>query len=175
MSQRIRLIRLDDAAPLADLVAASREHLAPWEPVRGDDYFTEPGQRAAVEASLDRQARGEGMPWVILDDTGEVAGRVTLSDIVRGPFQSCHMGYWIGARQAGRGFTTEAVLAAVASAFADLGLHRVQAGTLVHNVASQRVLQKAGFERIGLAREYLRIAGAWQDHLLFQRVGDTAD
>jgi ribosomal-protein-alanine N-acetyltransferase len=51
-------------------------------------------------------------------------------------------------------------------------MHRLEAGTLVDNVASQRVLEKNGFERIGLARAYLRIAGAWRDHILFQRVAE---
>jgi ribosomal-protein-alanine N-acetyltransferase len=47
------------------------------------------------------------------------------------------------------------------------------AGTIsLANVASQRVLEKNGFERIGVARRYLHIAGAWRDHVLFQRVAD---
>ena len=67
---------------------------------------------------------------------------------------------------------TGAVGAVVEHAFGPLGLHRVEAGTLVDNVASQRVLEKNGFERIGLARNYLHIGGAWRDHLLFQRTAD---
>ncbi|WP_308215262.1 GNAT family N-acetyltransferase [Pseudarthrobacter sulfonivorans] len=50
----------------------------------------------------------------------------------------------------------------------DLGLHRLEASTLLHNVGSQRVLQKAGFRHIGMAPQYLRIAGKWQDHNLYQ-------
>ncbi|MGH3421007.1 MAG: GNAT family N-acetyltransferase, partial [Streptosporangiaceae bacterium] len=53
-------------------------------------------------------------------------------------------------------------------AFDDLDLHRVEAGTLTHNIGSQKVLQRNGFERFGLAPSYLRIAGEWQDHILFQ-------
>lgn len=51
-----------------------------------------------------------------------------------------------------------------------LGLHRLQAETLVHNIASQRVLEKNGFSRYGMAPEYLKIDGAWQDHLMYQRI-----
>lgn len=50
----------------------------------------------------------------------------------------------------------------------ELRLHRLEASTLLHNIGSQRVLEKAGFERIGMAPKYLRIAGEWQDHALFQ-------
>jgi ribosomal-protein-alanine N-acetyltransferase len=59
-------------------------------------------------------------------------------------------------------------------AFAELDLHRLEAGTLVDNLASQRVLTKNGFERIGLARNYLHISGAWRDHVLFQRTREGA-
>ena len=55
-------------------------------------------------------------------------------------------------------------------AFGEFALHRLEAGTLVDNFASQRVLEKNGFERIGLARNYLLIAGEWRDHVLFERV-----
>jgi ribosomal-protein-alanine N-acetyltransferase len=54
----------------------------------------------------------------------------------------------------------------------EAGLHRLQAGTLLHNAASQTVLRRNGFTPIGVAPRYLRIAGRWQDHLLFQLLAD---
>jgi len=53
-------------------------------------------------------------------------------------------------------------------AFDELGLHRIQAGTMLHNIGSQRVLERNGFVRFGVAPEYLNIAGKWQDHALYQ-------
>lgn len=170
MSPRVRTVRPDDAPRLAELQVAHRAFLAPWDPVRPEEYFTVAGQRADVEAALVRHDRGEALPLVILDDDSAVVGRLTLTGIVRGPFQSCAMGYWLAEDQNGRGFATDAVRAAVEVAFTTLGLHRVEASTLVHNAASQRVLAKAGFEQIGLAPDYLKIAGRWQDHRLFQRL-----
>jgi ribosomal-protein-alanine N-acetyltransferase len=114
------------------------------------------------------------VPFVILDDDGSVAGRLTLSGIVRGAFQSCSMGYWLSEDRTGRGLATEAVRSAVSFAFAELGLHRVQAETLPANDASQRVLMRVGFERYGLAPGYLKIAGRWQDHVMFQRLNEDA-
>ena len=97
-------------------------------------------------------------------------GRFNLAGIVRGPFQSAGLGYWVDGDYAGRGLASAAVQRIVAVARDDLGLHRIEASTLLHNVGSQRVLRKAGFQHIGMAPRYLRIAGQWQDHNLYQVV-----
>lgn len=169
-----RLVTLDDAVALARLVVDSRSFLEPWEPARGEEYFTPEGQRAFIGASLEACRRGASMPHVILDEDGQVAGRITLSTIVRGPFQSCSLGYWVAASAGGRGLGTRAVGAMKRLAFGELGLHRIEAGTLVHNVRSQRVLVRNGFTRFGLAPSYLKIGGYWQDHILFQVLASLA-
>jgi len=74
-----------------------------------------------------------------------------------------------------RGVATAAVGLMVRTAFADLRLHRVQAETMVHNHASQRVLERNGFVRYGLAPAYLKIAGRWQDHVMFQVINSDGD
>jgi ribosomal-protein-alanine N-acetyltransferase len=165
-----RLVTFADAPALADLLRANREFLAPWDPIRSEDYFTADGQRAVIRADLEQHGQGSKLAHVILDERGHVIGRITLSGIVRGPFQSCAMGYWVSAGHNGRGFATRAVREIVRVAFEELGLHRVQAETLLHNTRSQRVLERNGFARIGMAPEYLHIAGRWQDHILYQVV-----
>jgi len=72
-----------------------------------------------------------------------------------------------------RGLASAAVRHIIQVAFGELGLHRIQAETLPHNVRSQRVLERTGFTRFGMAPAYLRIAGRWQDHIMWQLV-DTA-
>jgi ribosomal-protein-alanine N-acetyltransferase len=67
---------------------------------------------------------------------------------------------------------TSAVCLMLDFAFRHLGLHRVEAACLPHNQASMRLLLRCGFAREGLARGYLKIAGEWQDHLLFARLSD---
>lgn len=170
MSSRVRLITPEDAGVIADLQTRNRAFLAPWEPVRDDTYFTVVGQRADITTALERHGRGESLPLAVLDRDGEIAGRLTLSGIVRGPFLSCSMGYWLSEDRTGQGLATEAVEAAVEIAFSEMGLHRVEAGTLRSNAASQGVLGRAGFEQYGLAPAYLKIAGRWEDHVLFQRL-----
>jgi [ribosomal protein S5]-alanine N-acetyltransferase len=67
----------------------------------------------------------------------------------------------------GRGLATAAVADGIGVAFAQLGLHRLQAGTLLRNARSQRVLVRNGFRPFAIAPDYLKIAGQRQDHILF--------
>lgn len=168
MPTRLRLLDVADAEDLAALLVTNREHLRPFEPSRQEVYFTAQGQRAAAERKLEAWEAGTCAPFVVLDDGGEVVGSLNLNDIVRGAFQNANPGYWISRHATGRGLATEALTAAVDFAFGALGLHRLQASTLLGNVASQRVLTKCGFAPIGTAPGYLRIDGEWQDHRLFQ-------
>lgn len=169
----LRPIEAGDGAALAEAYARNREHLAPWEPARTPEFFTPRLQEREVAASLGRLAQGTAMPLVLVQrrpgGADRIVGRVNLSDIVRGVFLNANLGYWVDVELQGRGLASAAVGAALHHA-STAGLHRVQAGTLVHNLASQRVLERNGFERIGFAPRYLRIAGEWRDHVLFQRL-----
>lgn len=169
-----RALQPDDAAPLADLLRANRDFLAPWEPARPEEWFTLEGQRSMVAAMLYQEKSGTLAARVVLDADGEVAGWITASGIVRGALRSCVLGYWVDQARNGRGLATAAVGEMLDVAFDDLGLHRVQAETLEHNAASQRVLRRNGFVRYGLAPGYLQIAGRWQDHVMFQVLSSDA-
>ena len=158
----------DDAPGLAAAYARNRAHLEPWEPAREESFFTEDGQAAAVAGQLTTVASGLNAAWV-LTRGDEVVGRVNLNNIVRGVLCSASVGYWIDADHQGRGLATGAVEVACAQA-EGRGLHRVQAGTLPHNLASQRVLERSGFAYYGTADRYLYIAGAWRPHRLYQRI-----
>jgi ribosomal-protein-alanine N-acetyltransferase len=164
-----RLITPEDAPVLAELLRANRDFLAPWEPVRSENYFTVAGQRAVAVRALARYEQGLTVPRVILDEAGQVAGRVNL---VRGAFQSASLGYWLSAAANGRGLATAAVRDMIRVAFGELGLHRVEAATLLDNFRSQRVLERCGFVHFGVALSYLNIAGKWQDHALYQLLND---
>jgi ribosomal-protein-alanine N-acetyltransferase len=171
MSVTIRLITSDDVPAMVDLLCANREFLAPWEPLRTDEFFTAGYQDTAIANSLEQYKMGTMLPHVIVDD-GEIVGRITLNNIVRGPLQSAKLGSWVAATANGRGVATAALAAIVPIAFDELNLHRIAAATLLHNVRSQRVLERGGFVRFGVAPRYLQIAGKYQDHALYQRLAD---
>lgn len=145
----------------------------PWEPARPEAFYTEEWHKEHLWAQVLENSTGRAL-YTVLEADGEIVGRLNLTDIVHGAFENGHVGYWLDARFTGRGLMTRAIEALVEHAREELGLHRLQAATLPHNEASQAVLTRAGFERIGFAPGYLRIAGQWQDHVLFQLLLHTS-
>ena len=101
--------------------------------------------------------------WV-LTETGELAGVVNISEIVRGGFQSGYLGYYGFAPHHGRGYMTEGIRAVISKAFRSLGLHRLEANIQPGNVQSRKLVQRLGFKLEGFSLRYLKISGKWRDH-----------
>src|SRR5690606_36515032 len=164
----LRPPRYSDWRSWAALREESRSFLAPWEPTWPAD--------ALSRAAFRRRQRHVSLEWH--EDTGysffifrreddRLVGGVTLSNVRRGIAQAASLGYWTGAPFAHQGYMSAALEALLPYAFERLGLHRIEAACLPHNVASRRLLERAGFREEGLARRYLKINGAWQDHTLY--------
>lgn len=166
----MRPVRIADAEGLAAAYARNRQHLARWEPVRSEEFFTAHGQTAQLGLELENRRAGRSVRWLLADQAGGIVGSFSLTGIVAGPFRSCNLGYWVDASLTGRGLATATVRLICRLADTELSLHRIQAGTLLDNVGSQRVLIKSGFEPFGVAPRYLHIAARWQDVRLFQRI-----
>ena len=171
----LRAPRASDYEAWATQRQASHGYLQPWEPSWPEDDLT----RAAFKRRLTIYARemeaGNAWPFFIFADSDQaLIGAITLSNIRRGVAETGTLGYWIGQPFAGRGYATAAVWAMIGFAFHDLNLHRLEAACVPGNTASRRVLEKAGFGLEGQARAYLKINGAWADHLLFGIVNSGA-
>lgn len=164
----LRPLEVEDADLLATLYARNRDFMAPFDPVRPDGFFTPAGQRRELEA-LVRDRVNDRRYRFLISSGGEPAGAISVSNVIRGPFQNASIGYWVSQELNGRGIATAAVGLVAGWAFGPGGLHRLEAGTLVENTRSQAVLERNGFSRIGLTRRYLHIGGAWRDHILFAR------
>jgi ribosomal-protein-alanine N-acetyltransferase len=165
----MRGVTVDDAAGLADAVARNRAYMKPYEPRRPEEFYTEAGQRERIEVLLEERDAGRTRPYVLVAGE-ELIGAFNLGSIVLGPLRSGGLGYWVDRDWHGKGLATAAVEEVCRIARDEVGLHRIEAGTLIDNLASQRVLAKTGFTEFGLAPRYLHIDGAWRDHRLFQRL-----
>ncbi|ALP36675.1 acetyltransferase [Paenibacillus sp. IHB B 3084] len=164
----LRPFSLADSEALLALRLTNRESHAPYEPLHGDSFFTLEEQEEYIRQKL-RQAeedRGYSFGIFLLEDE-RLIGYVSISNLVRGMGQFADIGYMMDQHEQGKGHMTAALKLAIQFAFRALSLHRLQAGTLLHNERSQRVLQKCGFQPEGIARKLVQIQGTWQDHRMF--------
>jgi ribosomal-protein-alanine N-acetyltransferase len=157
-----------DAQLLADLYTENRDFLAPFDPIRPDDFFTPAGQLRSLR-QLERDRPADMGERFLIEADGEPGGVLSVSRVFRGPFQNAGIGYWVAKRLNGRGVATEAVRLVCEWGFGEARLHRIEAATLVDNIGSQTVLRRNRFTEIGRSPRYLHIAGEWRDHLLFAR------
>lgn len=166
----IAQLTLDDAAGLAAINERDRKDIERVSPPNVGELHTEAGQQARIRTILDECARGIRAYWTIRVDGG-IAGDISLHAIQRGATQTANVGYMVDSAWRGRGVATSALRLVVAHSFEQLRLHRLDAGAMPSNLGSLRVLEKAGFTRVGIMRRFLFVAGRWEDHVLYEVVG----
>lgn len=177
----MRPARRRDMRAWIALRAASRAELEPFEPHWPEDDLSPGGYRRRMKIWQHEMRAGTGLPLLIFEDSRDahaspiLVGGLRLANIAYGVQQSCSVGYWMGTPYAGRGLMVRALQGLIPFYFQDMGMHRLEAACVPYNEASKKVLERAGFQREGIARQFLLINGQWQDHLQFAIVrGDPA-
>jgi [ribosomal protein S5]-alanine N-acetyltransferase len=136
---------------------SSRDAVLPW--------VDPPDSRERYAAYLSRSARAEFECFLVRHrGCGGLVGFVNINNIVRGGFQSGYLGYAGFATHRGRGLMSAGVAAVVSTAFASLGLHRLEANIQPANTRSVALVRRLGFRREGLSPHYLMVDGQWRDH-----------
>jgi len=170
-TDRLALRTIDQtfAARCLDYVVRNHEFFQAWNPAVDETFYTPAFQegRLKLERELRSQDRAVRLWLFKREDRAfeRIVGDLAFSNIVRGAFQSCHLGYKIDGAEGSHGLMTEALARAIGFAFEKLKLHRIEANVMPRNARSIRVVEKLGFVNEGLSRKYLKIAGVWEDHL----------
>lgn len=165
------------AALHAAFFSRNREHLARWDPPRGD-VGSESYWKRALAASLREFEAGRSVPLVVLPREAAplvLVARINFTQIVRGAFHSCMLGFAVDREFEGQGLMREALAASIDWLFDTYNLHRVQASHRTENERSRGLLARLGFAPEGLARDYLFIDGAWRDHVINARLNPRFD
>jgi ribosomal-protein-alanine N-acetyltransferase len=161
----LRLLERSDRAEFLALATESRDLHRPWTyPPERPDQFEELYARSRRDDCVCLLACVRG--------SGEIAGVLIVSQIVRGAFQSAYLGYYAHERHARQGYMREAMAQALDHVFGPLALHRLEANIQPGNRASIALARSAGFRLEGFSPRYLLIGGQWRDH---ERYAITAD
>jgi ribosomal-protein-alanine N-acetyltransferase len=165
----LRTVDASFAAPALDFAIRNRAFHEEWNPLVDESFYTLEfqQQRLGIERELLAQDRSVRLWLFKRDDRSyqRIIGDLAFSNIVRGAFQSCHLGYKVDGAEINQGYITEALSRAIRFAFDDMRLHRIEANIMPKNARSRRVVEKLGFVDEGLAHKYLKIAGVWEDHI----------
>jgi [ribosomal protein S5]-alanine N-acetyltransferase len=146
-----------DADAFIAAVCSSRTLHHPW--------IAPPDTPERFAAYVAQTSRDDHAAYLIRHAScGELVGYVTVSNIVRGAFQSAYLGYGAFASHAGRGLMTQCLHRVIVTAFGDLGLHRLEANIQPGNLRSLALVRRLGFAKEGFSPRYLKVDGAWRDH-----------
>ena len=160
----------DDYPQWHEVRTENEEWLTRWEPQRIAGHPDVVQNRRAFSSRCAARQRerqlGTGYGFGVFLE-GRLIGEMNVSAIQRGPFQNAYIGYWMDERQAGNGYTPEALVVAMRFAFEELRLHRLQIAIIPRNLASRRVVEKLGIRLEGMAERYLEINGVWEDHMRY--------
>ncbi len=164
----IRVLNSDDARDLLEYYTRNKDFLSKFEPHRDEEFYTVEVQKQSLIENYKEFIKGEGAHFGIYKEE-KMIGRIRIYNIVQGVFKSAFIGYSMDEQYQGNGYMKEAVSLVVTYAYEELGLHRIEATTLVDNEKSQRVLKACGFNELGICKEYLHINGKWRDHVIFYK------
>jgi ribosomal-protein-alanine N-acetyltransferase len=124
-----------------------------------------PGDTRSFAAFLRRAHTPTDERVLVCDnDSGDLVGVYTLSQIFRGPFRNAYLGFYAFQPHARRGLMGEGLALLLRHAFGRLGLHRVEANVQPDNEASLALIGSAGFRHEGFSPRYIKVAGEWRDH-----------
>ena len=163
----LSLLREQDANAVWAFETAHRQDFESWINARPDSYYTPDGFDQALQMALLQQSADQAYHYLIWE--GEtLVGRINLTQVRRGSFQSASLGYRIAPQHRGHGLASDAVEAVMQKAFHIHGLQRLEATARPENPASIRVLLKNGFQQFGHSRASLQLHRQWFDLLYFE-------
>ena len=141
---QLQRLHASHAAAVLAFELANRAYFAAFINDRGDDFYDQFTER--YNGMLAEQDAGVGAYYVLVTEDGSVLGRFNLYYMRDG---TAVLGYRVAQHVAGRGVATATVRDLCLLASARYGLRTIRAATTLSNVASQRVLIKAGFRPVG--------------------------
>lgn len=163
----LRVVNESATEQVLDYVLRNKQFLEQWEVERTEDYYTLQAQRKLLIDETRKIESGDAFKvWIYKKEQPDrIIGSIGLSNLVRGAFLSCHLGYRVDKDECNKGYMAEALKEVIAYGFNVLGLHRIEANIMPRNKASMKVIENLGFYHEGLALKYLKINGIWEDHV----------
>ena len=165
----LRLMRTSDANTLATYrndpdTARYQSWPLPYTPLMAADLLVDQADTTDIGP--------DGWLQVAIDliDPGHESPATMIGDLAVGLEQAgaiASIGYTLAPDRRGHGYATEAAAALIEALFTHTQVHRVVATLDPQNTSSERLLERLGFQREGVARQAAFVGGQWVDDLTY--------
>lgn len=165
----LKTISIADTPLLLTYYVTNQSHFESWSPVPDQNFYSIEFQKKKLQFDEDSMLSGRALRlWIFKKDNHtKIIGDISFTNIIRGPFQSCNLGYKTDINHLRQGVMFESLQMAIKYVFSEIKLHRIEANIIPINTPSMQLVKKLGFIEEGYAKEYLLINGRWEDHIRF--------
>ncbi|MDF2942904.1 MAG: Ribosomal-protein-alanine N-acetyltransferase [Herbinix sp.] len=162
----LRSLTYEDASLVLSFYEDNRTLFEPWEPKRGDNFYTLSYQKASLTAEYNQITEGKLLRyWVFLkDNPEEIIGSICFQNLLGEPYHSCCLGYKFSHIYQHQGYALESISKSIDLIFEEKQLHRIEAFIMPNNVPSLRLIERLSFGYEGVAKSFARINNTWTDH-----------
>lgn len=166
----LKVLNERNSRAVCDFYSRNKEHFEPFEPERTPGFYTPEFHRKSLAAERHQYEQRRYLRLYLYrkENPEQIIGSICFDHICFGSFQSCTVGYKLDKDFQGQGYMLEALTYSLKNIiFGEYGLHRVEALVVPENAASIHLLERLGFEKEGISRDFARLCGVWRDHVKY--------
>lgn len=158
MKISVKKLQIEDAKALFAFELDNKSYFEQSVPSRGDDYYHFEVFLTRLESLLDEQTQGISYFYLIWDQNDSIVGRINIVDIEDAQAIG-YLGYRVGQLYAGKGIASKALKIVLEEVIEEGIIKQIKAKTTSNNIASQKVLEKNGFEQVQMSDETVELNG----------------
>lgn len=166
----LRVLNSSYAESVCDFYKKNRDTFEAVEPPRIPNFYTIEFHRSNLNIEYSEFIHGRYLRLYLFEKRRPdiIIGSICFNAFRNGCFNSCVLGYKMDNNYCNKGYMTECLQFAIHQIVArEYSTHRFEAMVLPNNYSSIRVLEKLGFEKEGISRDYAKLNGIWRDHFRY--------
>lgn len=159
----------EDSRLILEFVSKNKNHFEKWDPIREEEYYS---NKVQLKRIIEYLKDNHQVKFYIYkrDENQKIIGEIGISNIARGVFQNCNIGYKLDQEEVGKGYMQESMKAIEKYIFEALKLHRIEANIIPMNEKSIKLIERLGYRQEGVSKELLKINGNWEDHYRYAKL-----
>lgn len=171
----LKVLHENEAIKVLRFYEENDDYFKPYEPARTQNFYTIGFQQTSLRYEYNQMIKSKSLRYYIFEKNkpNEIIGTICFSNIIKGAFSSCQIGYKLDHNYFRKGYATESIEKCLSILFKDYGLHRIEAYIMPTNLPSLRLIEKLGFTYEGTCISYANIDGKWEDHKRYALINNT--